>query len=373
MFNSVVKGFVFLSLPFIISCNSVNTQPQHEKRDADVAKVIENDTISKRIFISAVGDCMIGTNYPNQNYLPPNDGRDIFSDAAFFLRKSDLTFGNCEGCFLTGIGPVKTCSDSTAVCYAFKMPDHFVNHFVDAGFDVLSIANNHVGDFGDIGRINTQNVLSSAGIKYAGLMTCPSTTFEKNGVKYGFCAFAPNSGTASLTDISTAQLIVKELDKTCDVVIVSFHGGGEGCSRRHLTDSIETYIGENRGNPKHFAKSVIDAGADVVFGHGPHVPRAIDIYKGKFIAYSLGNFATYARFSIRSYAGLAPLVTIEVNDKGDFISGEIISFIQEGRGGPKLDSLNRAALDIKGLSESDLPFSELLINNEGKIARRTID
>jgi hypothetical protein len=370
MLNSISKCCFFFSLTFILACNSADTQSSFEKHDAKVVKVAENDTISKRIFISAVGDCMIGTNYPSQNCLPPNDGKDIFSESAPYLRKSDLSFGNCEGCFLTGLGPVKTCSDSTTVCYAFKMPDHFVNHFLDAGFDVLSIANNHVGDFGDVGRINTQNVLSSAGLQYAGLKDCPSTKFEKNGVKYGFCAFAPNSGTVSLNDISKAQLIVRELDKACDIVIVSFHGGGEGCSHRHLTDSVEMYIGENRGNLKHFAKSVIDAGADVVFGHGPHVPRAMDIYKGKFIAYSLGNFATYARFSLRSYAGLAPLVTIEVNDKGDFISGEIISFIQEGRGGPKLDSLNRAAKEIKELSENDLPFSELLISNEGKIIRR---
>jgi len=130
------------------------------------------------------------------------------------------------------------------------------------------------------------------------------------------------------------------------------------------------YLGENRGNPQVFAQAVIDAGADIVFGHGPHVPRAIDLYKNKFIAYSLGNFATYARFNLKSYAGYAPLVTIKLNQKGDFISGEIISFIQEGEGGPVFDATNKAALDIKSLTESDLPSCPLQISETGQITRK---
>jgi hypothetical protein len=203
---------------------------------------------------------------------------------------------------------------------------------------------------------------------YAGLTSCPTTTFEKDGVKYGFCAFAPNNGTVNVNDISNAQKIVQDLDKICDVVIVSIHAGGEGSGFRHLTNSNENYLGEKRGNPQEFAKAVIDAGADIVFGHGPHVPRAMDLYKGKFIAYSLGNFATYARFSLKGQAGYAPLVTIEVNKKGDFISGEIISFIQEGEGGPTLDAQGRVAKDIKDLTEADLPSTKLSIDSAGKIS-----
>ena len=118
------------------------------------------------------------------------------------------------------------------------------------------------------------------------------------------------------------------------------------------------------------ARAVIDAGADVVFGHGPHVPRAIDLYKNKFIAYSLGNFATYARFNLKSYAGLAPLVHVEIDQKGDFVRGEIISFIQEGEGGPIFDQSHRAALDMKELTESDIPNCPIQISEQGIITKK---
>ena len=116
-----------------------------------------------------------------------------------------------------------------------------------------------------------------------------STMFEKDGIKYGFCAFAPNRGTVSINEISNAVNIVANLDSLCDIVIVSFHGGAEGSKHTHITRSNEIYLGENRGNPYKFARDVIDAGADIVFGHGPHVTRAIDLYKDRFIAYNMRN------------------------------------------------------------------------------------
>ncbi len=168
-------------------------------------------------------------------------------------------------------------------------------------------------------------MLDGVGIKYAGLLKYPYTTFEKNGIKYGFCAFAPNNGTVDINDSENAAKIVKQLNSICDIVIVSFHGGAEGSSKSHLTRSDELFLGENRGNPYQFARIVIDAGADIVFGHGPHVTRAIDIYKGKFIAYSMGNFATYARFNLKGICGIAPIIKLFVNKKGEFLSGTINS------------------------------------------------
>ena len=88
------------------------------------------------------------------------------------------------------------------------------------------------------------------------------------------------------------------LDSLVDIVIVSFHGGAEGSEYTNITKKTEIFLGENRGNPYEFSRVAIDAGADVIFGHGPHVTRSMDIYKNRFIAYSLGNFATYARMSL---------------------------------------------------------------------------
>lgn len=320
------------------------------------------DTVS----IIGVGDMMLGTNYPSESYLPPNGGRDLLAPVKSILESANVTFGNLEGTILSGAGTAKSCNDP-AVCYAFKSPDSYVSHFVDAGFDVLSLANNHSGDFGSAGKNNTMKLLKEQGIAFAGLVDCPYTTFEKDGLTYGFCAFAPNNGTVSINDTKNAVKIVQRLDSIADIVIVSFHGGAEGASNTHLTRKSEMYLGENRGNPYQFARDVIDAGADVVFGHGPHVSRAIDLYKGRFIAYSLGNFATYGRFNLKAQAGIAPIVKINVQKDGKFLNGKLFSIQQLGEGGPQIDPSNAAAIEIKKLTNADIPECPLTVADDGTI------
>ena len=116
--------------------------------------------------VLGVGDMMIGTNYPSKRYLPINDGRDIFKDVSQIINKADIAFGNLEGTLLTGQGEIKNCSDPKK-CYAFKSPDNYVENYKNAGFDIVSIANNHINDFGEIGRKNTQRVLEENGIYFS--------------------------------------------------------------------------------------------------------------------------------------------------------------------------------------------------------------
>ncbi len=328
-------------------------------------EIPDNDSIC----ILGVGDMMLGTNFPSESYLPVNDGKNILAPVKQIIENADISFGNLEGVLLSEKGTVKTCSNPD-VCYAFKMPNHYVNYFKDAGFDILSIANNHVGDFGEKGRENTVKLLVESGIKFAGLTKYPFTTFEKNGIKYGFCAFSPNIGTININDAKNATTIVQHLDSICDIVIVSFHGGAEGSSQSHITRSNELFLGENRGDPYKFARTVIDAGADVVFGHGPHVTRAIDLYKNRFIIYSMGNFATYGRFNIKGICGLAPIIKLYVNKKGEFKSGEIIATKQLGEGGPILDTTNAVIKEIIKLTAADVPNIPLIINKNGRISKK---
>ena len=321
------------------------------------------------ISIIGVGDMMIGTNFPSDKYLPPNDGKDIFTPVKSILKNADLTFGNLEGVILTNKGTVKKCNNP-ALCYAFKSPDHYVNYYKEAGFDVLSLANNHSSDFGGIGRKNTMEKLEKAGIKYAGLETCPYSIFEKNGIKYGFYAVSPNRGTVKINDYSFHKKTIAYLDSLVDIVVVSFHGGAEGSEYTNITKKTEMFLGENRGNPYEFSRVAIDAGADVIFGHGPHVTRSMDIYKNRFIAYSLGNFATYARFSLSGVKGIAPIVKVNVTKDGIFIDGQITSTKQTGEGGPQLDPEKAVIEEIKKLTSHDSPNSSILISNNGKITQK---
>ncbi len=321
----------------------------------------------RTLTIIAVGDIMLGSSYPNPSYLPPNDGADLLEQVKPLTQKADIVFGNLEGCLLTGEGPAKKCSDPK-ICFAFKMPEHYVKHLKDAHFNLLSTANNHVGDFGEVGRRNTAQVLQKAGIHFAGLQEYPYTTFTVKNIKVGFVAVAPNPGTVNMNDYPKLRQIIKHLDTTCDVVIFSFHGGAEGPAYQHITRKTEYFLGENRGNPYELARMAIDAGADVVLGHGPHVPRAVDLYKGKFIAYSLGNFATYGQFNISGPNGLAPAVEVVVDERGNFIRGKVHSFKQIGRGKPVVDPSHGAARLIAALTQQDIPESPLRVDEEGNIS-----
>jgi poly-gamma-glutamate capsule biosynthesis protein CapA/YwtB (metallophosphatase superfamily) len=358
----------------IMNETSYSIPPDTTLSRTQIRKLIEEDDtvtpLKKSVNIIGVGDMMLGTNFPSDSYLPPNDGRDILNPVDTILQNADVTFGNLEGVILTGEGNVKKCSNPK-VCYAFKSPDHYLTYLKSAGFDVLSVANNHVGDFGDIGRKNTVKRLEEEEIAFAGLLDYPYTTFEKDGLTYGFVAFSPNTGTVRINEYDRAKELVQHLDSITDIVIVSFHGGAEGSSHSHITKEREIFLGENRGNPYEFARLVIDAGADIVFGHGPHVTRAIDLYKDRFIAYSLGNFATYGRFNLRGISGIAPIIKVTTTNEGVFEKALIIPIKQVGEGGPQIDESNRVIKEIIKLQASDLPECELTISEDGNVVKGT--
>jgi hypothetical protein len=249
------------------------------------------------------------------------------------------------------------------------MPDHFISCLVEAGYDVVSVANNHVNDFGEEGRASTGRLLDSAGIAFAGFVTHPWTIFEKDGITYGFAAFAPNKGTMDLKDYEGAARITRMLDSIADVVIISFHGGGEGKDHQHVVRGDEEYLGYNRGSVYRFAHEVIDAGADVVFGHGPHVTRAMELYNDRLICYSLGNFATYKRFNLRGPNGVAPIVKVYTNRVGAFLRGEVVPVYQPGEGGPRIDPREQALTLLRELTAADFPEQTLRITPGGEILK----
>lgn len=381
--KKIAKDFLFGSLFFIgllftTAFCFANCEQSPPSKTVMAASIVPQDTIRPDTFpvpekyyrIIGVGDMMLGTNYPSTSYLPANGGKDLLSDVEEILRSADLTFGNLEGTILDKGGTPKRCKNPN-LCYAFRSPESYINHFVNTGFDVVSLANNHSGDFGPSGRKRTKEVLKQAGIEYAGLAgTDEYSIFEKNGLTYGFCAFAPNRGTVDIRGISRAKTIVAKLEKEVDIVIVSFHGGAEGAKHQHVPKRTETYYGENRGNVHRFSHAVIDAGADIVFGHGPHVTRAIELYKDRFIIYSLGNFCTYGRFNLRGAAGIAPIIELVVDKNGVFKEGKIIPIYQQKTHGPKRDPQRRAINKLIELTRADFPKTPLEIKEDGRILRK---
>lgn len=148
-------------------------------------------------------------------------------------------------------------------------------------------------------------------------------------------------------------------------MIVSFHGGAEGTKHKHITKKNEYFYGESHGNVCKFSHQMIDVGADIVVGHGPHLTRAMEVYKNKFIMYSLGNFATYKRFSLSGVKAYAPIVEVKLSEQGDFIRGKIHSAMQTKTRLPFMDIENRAFKEIKQLTNTDFPDHIINFSDDG--------
>jgi len=191
----------------------------------------------------------------------------------------------------------------------------------------------------------------SGGLARPGAVT--GTLELPDGTRVGLAGFSPNKGTASIHDLDGMSRIVSDLRRTHDLVLVSFHGGAEGVQAMNLPFAEEEYYGEPRGDVVMIARRMVDAGADLVLGHGPHVVRAIERYEGRLIAYSMGNFATYYGISVAGLKGVAPILFATLDGEGRFIEGEIVSTRQIRPAGPTLDPENRALNLIRGLSAED--------------------
>ena len=324
----------------------------------------EPDKSAMRINIASVGDMMIGTDYPH-NHLPDDDGVAFLADVAPILSAADVTFGNLEGVLIDGGEPAKKCSNLNA-CYLFRSPTRYARHYSDAGFDVMSLANNHARDFGEEGRDSSAAALNEVGVLASGREGTWSA-ITRGDLSVAFVNYAVTKNSNMLLDYETAFQTIGALAEEFDIVVVTFHGGAEGTDATRVPFSDEEYYGEPRGDVVKFARGAVDVGADLVIGHGPHVVRGMERYNGRLIAYSLGNFATYYGISVAGIKGVAPILTVTLDGNGSFVEGDIVSTIQLRPAGPSIDSRDRALRLIRRLSIEDFGEPGLSFLPDGKI------
>jgi hypothetical protein len=264
--------------------------------------------------------------------------------------------------------PVKQCKNPK-ICFLFRSPARYATYFKLAGFDALSLANNHARDFGEQGRSASMAALDAAGIRHSG-REGTTASWVANGRRIGLVAFAPNVGSNQLNEPELATALVADLAAKNDVVIVSFHGGAEGNGAEKLPFAREIFVGEDRGNVVEFAHAMVDAGADIVLGHGPHVVRPMELYHDRLIAYSLGNFATYYGISVEGIRGVAPILLVTLDEQGRFVSGRIESTTQVRPAGPARDPANGVLTLLRTLTGTAFPAGELVIGEDGSLGRR---
>lgn len=356
----------------ILACQPKTVNSEENANSPDPVPTPRRESTNREpITIAAVGDIMLGSPYPNESRMPPNDGADLLKPVTPILSAADIAFGNLEGPMIDS-GASSKCSASSTNCFAFRVPTRYGKYLKEAGFDVMSVANNHAGDFGDAGRATTRKVLDDLGIKHAGGDNGQYSTTYLNvkGKTVAFIGFAHNTIVPNVNDLDNARRLVTEAKKKADLVVVSFHGGAEGTGSQHVPARTEIYAGETRGNLPAFAHTVIDAGAALVLGHGPHVMRGIEIYKGHLINYSLGNFATYGWFKLAAETALTMILEVKIDADGKFVSGKIHAGRQEGRGGPLLDKSGESIRVVRALSEADFGANAPKIADDGTITAK---
>lgn len=319
----------------------------------------------QRLRIAAVGDIMLGTDFP-RDLLPPEHKR-LLGPMSRHLRTADIAVGNLEGVLMDGDEPAKACR-SESHCYRFRTPTRYAAQLREAGFDVLSLANNHARDFGEKGRVQTMAALEAVGIRHSGQQG-DVASWTQDGRRVAFIAFAPFRGANNPLEIEKGAAMVAALSEAHDLVLVSMHMGAEGEEHQRVPFGPEFFHGEARGDVVAFARAMVDAGADAVLGHGPHVPRAMELYRDRLIAYSLGNFCTFWGIKVTKVNGLAPLLSFEVDAEGRFLSGQILSGRQIRPDGPLPDPSHQAARLIGRLTQLDFPQTALLIRPQGRVVR----
>jgi poly-gamma-glutamate capsule biosynthesis protein CapA/YwtB (metallophosphatase superfamily) len=211
--------------------------------------------------------------------------------------------------------------------------------------------------------------LEGAGLAHTGAED-QITVVEVKGIKVAVVGFSSYAGANKLNDLDQASSVVEKAAGQADLVVVQVHMGAEGSDKTRVKPGNELFFGENRGNPIKFSKAVIDAGADVVIGHGPHVLRGMQFYKGKLIAYSLGNFAGGGKtLSSNGVLKYGAILHVSLTKDGSWAGGKLLSTYMNSAGVPTRDSSNeRGRKMVADLSADDFGDDAAKIGDDGSIS-----
>jgi hypothetical protein len=345
--SSTLAGTALAALIALLGCGVAGAAP----------------TKAPPITIEWVGDIALST----QRGLPPGGLRHALAPVRGLLRSPDLTLGNLEGTLSVG-GASKCGSLGAGNCFAFQAPPAYAAQLRSLGFDVLNLANNHSLDFGPTGRRQTIGALTRAGVAHDGLPG--EVTIRRVGRgRVAILGFAPYPYDANLLDIRSAQTLVRRARRLATLVIVIVHAGAEGADQLHTPVGTQYYLGEDRGNARRFAHAVIDAGASIVLGSGPHVIRGVERYRNRLIAYSLGNFLGYHTLAGGGVLSQSAILRVTLGPGGRVLGGRWIS-VRLSDGLARRDLSNSSAHLVSILSRDDFGDHRFAIGPSGLIHLR---
>lgn len=394
----------WLMLAAALACARTEPPPQPKPQPTPVPPAQRADTVSPpsplieptpaptaRLYtpvrLAFVGDINLGTTTLPDG-VPPDSGRGLLDQARPSLQ-GDLVVGNFEG-VLADTGTSVKClrrlspneqrrrrlkGDTATVatrsnCYAFRTPTFLAQRLIDAGFTHMNLANNHANDLGPGGRRSTEQTLEAHGMKLYGPLGRIAVDTIRRGdslTTVGLVGFTTYPYAYNLLDIERSAAVVDSMRPLVDLLMVTFHGGAEGARAMHTAEAAESLGQEPRGDLRRWARAVIDAGADAVIGHGPHVLRGIEFYRGRLVAYSLGNFATYRGFNLSGPLGITGVLQLEFNADRKLERARLVPMAQLPRQGPSPDPARTAVHLIRRLSKEDFGPTAAVITETGEV------
>lgn len=309
--------FVFFPKDIVVE-NKASVNGAFNINDTDNNSPDEKHFTDRDILLYAVGDIMLDRGVEYMVYKHGSeDYRFPFLKIADELKKADIVFGNLES-------QISDKGHKIGTIYSFRAEPNAVKGLKYAGFNIVSVANNHSFDYDIPALEDSFKILKSAGIEYVGGGFNEEEAFslkimEVEDTKIGFLAYCDvgskwwrpkgdNSGITFVTekDVEEIKKKIKESKEKTDILIVSFHSGDEYETQ---PNSSQTYL----------YRTLIKAGADLIIGHHPHVIQPIEDYPPGYIAYSLGNFVFDQGFSVNTMRGSMLKVLIkdkEIKDVG---------------------------------------------------------
>jgi poly-gamma-glutamate capsule biosynthesis protein CapA/YwtB (metallophosphatase superfamily) len=310
---------------------------------------------SASITFAAVGDMAMA---------PSADGGSGFFSRVRSALTGDVVLGNLEGTLATG--GYSKCSASSTNCFAFRAPPGYAAVLERAGFTILNLANNHALDYGPTGQAQTIAALEHVGLRHTG-RPGEITYLRVGASRVAVLGFAPYRWAQSLLDLPAAARLVRKASARADVVLVTMHAGAEGSAHEHVRPGTETFLGENRGNSIAFAHAVVRAGADLVVGSGPHVLRGLEWYRGRLIAYSMGNFLGNGTLSIAGPGGVSAVLRVSLWQDGSWERGSIVPVRLVSPGVPVLDGGDAADAELRSLSTQDFGRNAVRLRADGTL------
>lgn len=288
---------IVLAIHVAITSKTVSHVENVEKITTTQQITTTTEEPSKKVTITAVGDCALGwdTNFSYTNrfdYVMNKNNNDysyVFKNVLPIFENDDLTIINLEGTLTNS-------NDRVTKKFNFKAPPEYANIIKQGNVEVVSFANNHAHDYGESGYKETINTLTEYDISNYGYNRY--LIKEVNGIKIGFFALLDIYG-ERYTEVNKAIKFLKS--KNCDLIIASMHWGIEKDYDYH---DFQTKMG-------HY---LIDNGVDLVIGTHPHVIQGIEKYKDKYIVYSLANFAFGGNINPNDFDTFIFQQTFEIKD-----------------------------------------------------------